>query len=338
MLYFSKSGNVFVFENVFVKRRTWSSLASSLLVLLQLVFADLVPDPLQRDVELVLHPVHVLHSMSDFWSLHNMFPCRANVWWSTTLAQVLRFILSFQHHLVKFPKRSVFLGLSTKKLCHRPPWSCLQRLHPRPPRGRSPLQLLLQQDLHRPSLCQQLAAGGKVLQGTKGWWVSHLHQAIFARSDRFLHRCGMEAWQLRKCQGGGLPRWPGSQGGRVARWPRWEMNRQTQGGRKCTWWKDWLHEMKKRMRIHDTRARATAMESIFAATESASKIHPSRIRLPSSHQSKANSWMACLRYRKQCYPQLKTLKITHKSFNPPKVTNNAPCCHQFKYKYKINLS
>ena len=71
-LNFSKSGNVFVFENVFVKRRTWSSLASSLLVLLQLVFADLVPDPLQRDVELVLHPVHVLHSMSDFWSLHNI--------------------------------------------------------------------------------------------------------------------------------------------------------------------------------------------------------------------------------------------------------------------------
>ena len=214
MLYFSKSGNVFVFENVFVKRRTWSSLASSLLVLLQLVFADLVPDPLQRDVELVLHPVHVLHSMSDFWSLHNI----------SHVEQCLvinHFGSGAQIHFI-FPASSSqisqkisFLGLWTKKLCHRPPWSCLQRLHPRPPRGRSPLQLLLQQDLHRPSLCQQLAAGGKVLQGTKAWWVSHLRQTIFARSDRFLHRCGMEAWQLRKYQGGGLPRWPGSQVAKV---------------------------------------------------------------------------------------------------------------------------
>ena len=207
-----------MFENVFVKRWTWSSLASSLLVLLQLVFADLVPDPLQRDVELVLHPVHVLHSMSDFWSLHNI----------SHVEQCLvinHFGSGAQIHFI-FPASSsqisqkirFFLGLSTKKLCHRPPWSCLQRLHPRPPRGRSPLQLLLQQDLHRPSLCQQLAAGGKVLQGTKAWWVSHLHQAIFARSDRFLHRCGMEAWQLRKCQGGGLTRWPGSQGGQGGKW------------------------------------------------------------------------------------------------------------------------
>ena len=40
-----------------------SSRAYTLLVLLGLVFVNLVPDPLQSRVELVLHTVHVLHDI-----------------------------------------------------------------------------------------------------------------------------------------------------------------------------------------------------------------------------------------------------------------------------------
>ena len=218
MLYFSKSGNVFVFENVFVKRRTWSSLASSLLVLLQLVFADLVPDPLQRDVELVLHPVHVLHSMSDFWSLHNI----------SHVEQCLvinHFGSGAQIHFI-FPASSsqifqkiIFFRIVNKEAL--PPTSMI--LSPTASSSSS------KRSISAPASAAAGSSPPITLSAVGCWWKKcckaqklgvsvtstrqSLHGAIAFSIGAAWRPDNCASVKVEACQGGQVARWPGGQGG-----------------------------------------------------------------------------------------------------------------------------